>query len=37
MNLAPEEFECKLHEKLTGPGGVEILRDDLLVFGYGDT
>ena len=37
MTLAPEEFECKLHEKVTGPGGVEILRDDLLVFGYGDT
>lgn len=37
ISLAPEEFECKLHEKLTGLEGVEILRDDLLVVGYGDT
>ena len=37
ISVAPEEFECKLHEKLTGLEGVEILRDDLLVVGYGDT
>ena len=37
ISLAPEEFECKLYEKLTGLEGVEILRDDLLVVGYGDT
>ena len=36
ISVAPEEFECKLHEKLTGLG-VEILQDDLLVVGYGDT
>ena len=29
INLAPEEFECKLHEKLTDLEGVEILRDDI--------
>ena len=37
ISVAPKEFECKLHEKLTGLEGVEILRDDLLVVGYGDT
>ena len=37
INLAPEEFECRLHEKLAGLEGVEILRDDLLVVGYGGT
>ena len=37
ISVAPEEFECKLHEKLTGLEGVQILRDDLLVVGYGDT
>ena len=29
ISLAPEEFECKLHEKLTGLEGVEILGDDI--------
>ena len=37
VSLAPEEFECRLHEKLAGLDGVEILRDDMLVAGYGDT
>ena len=37
INLAPEEFECKLHEKIGNLEGVEILRDDILVAGYGDT
>ena len=37
ISVAPEEFKCKLQEKLTGLEGVEILRDDLLVVGYGDT
>ena len=37
INLAPEEFECKLHEKIGDLEGVEILRDDILVAGYGDT
>ena len=36
ISVAPEEFECKLREKLTGLEGVEILGDDLLVVGYGD-
>ena len=34
---APEEFESTLHEQLGDLEGVEILRDDMLVVGYGDT
>jgi len=37
VNLAPEEFECKLHEKLDGLPGVEVIRDDILVMGFGET
>ena len=33
--VAPEEFECKLHEKLDGPG-VAVIRDDILVMGHGE-
>lgn len=32
--MAPEEFECKLHEKLDGLPGVAVIRDDILVMGY---
>ena len=37
VNTAPEELECKLQEKLSDLRGVEVLRDDTLVMGYGDT
>ena len=37
INLAPEEFECKLQEKLDGLPGVIVLRDDILVVGNGET
>ncbi|KAK3736228.1 hypothetical protein QZH41_007340 [Actinostola sp. cb2023] len=37
VNTAPEEFECKLQEKLADLPGIEVLRDDMLVIGYGDT
>ena len=37
ISAAPEEFECKLHERIGDLKGVEILRDDILVVGYGDT
>ena len=38
ISLTPEEFEGKLHEKLAGLEGIEILRDDIsIVVGYGDT
>ena len=36
INLAPEEFECKLHEKLDGLPGVAVIRDDILIMGHGD-
>ena len=37
VSLAPEEFECKLHEELDDLPGVVVLRDDVLVMGYGET
>ena len=37
VSLAPEEFECKHHEKLDDLPGVVVLRDDVLVTGYGET
>ena len=37
INIAPEEFKCQLYKVLTDLDGVEIIRDDLLVAGYGDT
>ena len=37
VNLAPEEFECKLHEKLNDLPDIEVLCDDILVIGYGET
>ena len=36
INLAPEEFERKLHEKLQGLPGVAVTRDNILVMGYGE-
>ena len=37
VNAAPEEFECKLQEHLRNLKGVDVLRDDILVSGSGDT
>lgn len=37
INLAPEVFERILQEKLSGLDGVEVLRDDILVTGCGET
>ena len=37
VNAAPEEFECKLQEHLSNLKGVDVLRDDILVSGSGDT
>ena len=34
---AREEFESTLHEQLRDLEGVEVLREDMLVVGYGDT
>ena len=37
VNIAPEELECKLQEKVADLPGVEVLRDDMLVIGFGTT
>ena len=37
ISVAPEEFECKLQEKLADLPGVVVARDDILVMGYGDS
>lgn len=37
ISVAPEEFECKLQEKLADLPGVVVVRDDILVMGYGDS
>jgi len=37
LNLAPEEFERKLHEHLDDLPGIIVLRDDILVVGNGET
>lgn len=36
INLVFEEFECKLYEKFDGFFGVVVIRDDILVMGYGE-
>lgn len=37
ISVAPEEFECKLQEKLADLPGVVVVCDDILVMGYGDS
>ena len=37
VSLAPEEFESNLQERLADLKGVEVIRDDILVMGFGDT
>lgn len=37
ISLAPEVFECKLQECLADLPGVKVIRDDILVVGYGET
>ena len=37
ISTAPEEFERRLQECLADLPGVKVLRDDILVVGYGDT
>ena len=37
VSLAPEEFESNLQEKLADLEGVEVIRDDILVMGFGET
>ena len=37
VSLAPEEFESTLQEKQAGLEGVEVIRDDIIVMGFGET
>ena len=37
MSTAPEEFQRLQHEVLDGLPGVEVIADDILVYGSGDT
>jgi len=37
VSLAPEEFESNLQEKLADLEGMVVIRDDILVMGFGDT
>lgn len=37
VSLVPEEFESNLQEKLADVKGVEIINDDILVMGFGET
>ena len=37
VSLAPEEFEGTLQEKLADLEGVEVIRDDIIVMGFGET
>jgi len=37
VSLAPEEFERNLQEKLSDLEGVEVIRDDIIVMGFGET
>ena len=37
ISSAPEEFQRRLHEVTVGLTGVEVVADDILVYGVGDT
>ena len=37
ISSAPEEFECRLHECLEGLDNIEVIADDILVYGTGET
>ena len=37
ISSAPEEFQRRMHATLQGLTGVEVIADDVLVFGCGDT
>ena len=37
ISSAPEEFQQRMHATLQGLSGVEVMVDDILVFGCGDT
>ena len=37
ISSAPEEFQRRLHEITAGLAGVEVIADDILIYGAGDT
>ena len=37
ISIAPEEFQRRMHTTLQDLSGVEVITDDILVFGCGDT
>ena len=37
INSAPEEYHHRMHDALRGLSGVEVIADDTLVYGCGDT
>ena len=37
VSLTPEEFESNLQEKLADLEGVEVIQDDIIVMGFGET
>ena len=37
ISSAPKEFQRRMHTALQGLHGVEVIADDILVFGCGDT
>jgi hypothetical protein len=37
INTAPEEFQKRQHKELSGLNGVDVIIDDILVFGSGET
>ena len=37
VSLAPEEFKSNLQQKLADLEGVDVIKDDTLVMGFGDT
>ena len=37
ISSAPEEFQRRMHTTLQGLSGIEVITDDILVFGCGDT
>ena len=37
ISSAPEEFQRRMHTTLQGLSGVEVIADDILVYGCGDT
>ena len=37
ISSAPEEFQRRQHEILEGLAGIEVIADDILVYGYDET